>query len=103
MSRALGCAVANGSVRSISILSSRPERRSPTGTDRIWVSSSAALGAAGTSRSTPTRLADVSQGSCMGAPVAVDAIVCLGSATVIVLACVYGQVTAFGHNVHYGR
>src|SRR5204863_9387512 len=44
ISRALGFAMAHGSVLSISILISRPERRSRTGTHTVWVSSSVALG-----------------------------------------------------------
>jgi hypothetical protein len=44
ISRASGFAVANESVPSIRIVISRPVRRSRIGTDRIWVSSSLALG-----------------------------------------------------------
>jgi len=44
ISRASGFAVANGSVPSIRIVISRPVRRSRIGRDRIWVSSSLALG-----------------------------------------------------------
>jgi hypothetical protein len=43
INRASGFAVANGSVASIRILISCPDRRSLTGTERIWVSSSTAL------------------------------------------------------------
>ena len=40
ISRASGFAAPKGSVPSISIVIARPERRSRTGTDRIWISSS---------------------------------------------------------------
>jgi hypothetical protein len=43
-SRASGLAVANGSVPSIRIFISRPERRSSIATERIWVLSSLSLG-----------------------------------------------------------
>src|SRR6516162_4081584 len=42
--RAAGFVVANGSAPSIRIMITRPARRSRIGTDRIWVSSSLALG-----------------------------------------------------------
>jgi hypothetical protein len=53
ISSASGFADANGAVPSIRIAISRPERRSRTGMDRIWISSSVALGngVAATSRS----------------------------------------------------
>ena len=47
INRAAGFAVANGSVPSIGIVITRPARRSLIGTDRIWVSSSLALGNGG--------------------------------------------------------
>jgi hypothetical protein len=58
ISRASGFAVANGSVPSIRIVISRPERRSRVGMDRIWISSSVALGngVAATSRSAASRV-----------------------------------------------
>src|SRR5215469_14573198 len=57
ISLASGLAVANGSVPSISILISRPERRSRIGTERIWASSSVALenSVAAISSSMPSR------------------------------------------------
>src|SRR5262252_259363 len=49
--------MANGSVRSIRILISRPERRNRTGADRIWGSPSGALSDCGvTSRIAPSRV-----------------------------------------------
>src|SRR5262249_61310870 len=56
ISRASGFAVENGSALSISILISRPDWRSRTGTDRIWVSllASSTKGAAGPSKSAPS-------------------------------------------------
>src|SRR5215831_20623846 len=57
ISRASGLAVANGSTPSISILISRPERRSPIGTERIWVSSVALdKGVAAIPSSMPSRV-----------------------------------------------
>ena len=38
ISRALGLAMAHGSLLSITILISRPEQRSRIGTDKIWIS-----------------------------------------------------------------
>jgi hypothetical protein len=57
-SRASGLVVANGSVPSIRIVISRPERRSRTGTDTIWFSSSVAggTGAAAISRIAPSHV-----------------------------------------------
>jgi hypothetical protein len=62
ISRASGFAVANGSVPSIRIVISRPERRSRIGIDRIWISSSVALlgnGVTATSRSAASRRAEM--------------------------------------------
>ena len=57
ISRASGFTVANGSEPSIRIVISRPARRSRIGTDRIWISSSLALGnGVATSRSTASRV-----------------------------------------------
>jgi hypothetical protein len=60
--RASGFAAANGSVPSISIQISRPARRSRTGVDKIWISTSVTLceGAAVTSLSALSRLRRIS-------------------------------------------